>query len=114
MEEELANAEQRVTAHVRADKERQAAIRLEMKHQQRSQAAAEQRHKEVEKTMEAASIAKSGRVAAIKRVKHARSEQEKAHKNFEDTRHNERMQVEVCKKCVCNVINYEMYMEYGI
>jgi hypothetical protein len=90
MEEDLANAEARVLAHLRAEKERDAALRFESLRQQRAQAAAEQRQKDVEKTVEAASIAKAGRVAAIKRVKQARLCQSQAQAQFEDARGSER------------------------
>jgi len=92
MEEDLANAEQRVLAHVRADKEREAAMRLEKMRQKRAQAGAQQHYNDEQKTLEAASIAKSGRVAAIRRVKEARSKQGEALRHFEGARHSERHQ----------------------
>jgi hypothetical protein len=90
MEEELSNAEQRVLAHVRAEKEREAALRLEHMRQKRQKAAAEQRQKDSQKTQEAAGVAKAGRVAAIKRLKEAKGTQDNAKNNFEDTRLKER------------------------
>ena len=90
MEEELSNAEQRVLAHVRAEKEREAALRLEHMRQKRQKAVAEQRQKDSQKTQEAAGVAKAGRVAAIKRLKETKGTQDKANNNFEDTRLKER------------------------
>jgi hypothetical protein len=92
MEDELSNAEQRVLAHVRAEKEREAALRLEQTRQKRQKAAAEQRQKDSQKTQEAAGVAKAGRVAAIKRLKETQRAQDKAKGNFEESRLQERQE----------------------
>ena len=90
LEEEYAVAEQRVVAHVRAEKERQAAARFETMRRRREGAAAEQRRRDLDKTKDAAMIARAGRVAAIKRVKEARGQQAKNLEAFEVKRQEDR------------------------